>query len=261
MNLTCPLLFHIPHASTAFPPGARNDLLLDDRALADELLRMTDAVTDAIFLPSMRPGDEALVFPWSRLLVDVERFRNDQDEPMARMGMGAVYMRTSQGVPLRPAGFDSESLRATYYDPHHALLARLIRRLIDERGGILILDCHSFPSKPLSCDLDQEMDRPEICIGTDPFHSPQELIEQLEATFSRRGWRCLRDRPYAGTMVPREFFGKDPRVMSVMIEIRRDLYMDEETGTRHGVEKLAGIVREALDEIRGDVTGLLGESL
>jgi N-formylglutamate amidohydrolase len=34
-------------------------------------------------------------------------------------------------------------------------------------------------------------------------------------------------------MVPNACFGRDARLWSVMIEVRRDLYMDEATGERH----------------------------
>jgi predicted N-formylglutamate amidohydrolase len=39
---------------------------------------------------------------------------------------------------------------------------------------------------------------------------------------------------FIGTYVPLEQFGTDQRVHSVMIEIRRDLYMDEATGEPNG---------------------------
>ena len=51
-------------------------------------------------------------------------------------------------------------------------------------------------------------------------------------------------------MVPNRFFGKDPRVQSLMIEVRRDLYMDEATAERH-----AGFARiqSVLKEFRGEL--------
>ncbi|NBV53279.1 MAG: N-formylglutamate amidohydrolase, partial [Verrucomicrobia bacterium] len=41
------------------------------------------------------------------------------------------------------------------------------------------------------------------------------------------------DVPFSGAIVPNRFFGKDARVQSVMIEVRRDLYMDTGTCERH----------------------------
>jgi hypothetical protein len=94
---------HVPHASTVIPPEVRGQLLLDDVELARELERMTDARTD-----ELAAAAAALVVPrpWlfvnclSRLVVDPERFPDEREE-MRRVGMGAVYHRTSAGLPLR----------------------------------------------------------------------------------------------------------------------------------------------------------------
>ncbi|MAJ04726.1 MAG: hypothetical protein CMH03_08485 [Marinovum sp.] len=40
------------------------------------------------------------------------------------------------------------------------------------------------------------------------------------------------DRPFSGSIVPMKYWQKEPNVKSVMIEIRRDLYMNEKTGTK-----------------------------
>ena len=55
------------------------------------------------------------------------------------------------------------------------------------------------------------------------------------------------DRPFAGALVPLSFLGNDRRVHAVMIEVRRDLYMDEETGDRlAGFAGRAAAVQAAL---------------
>ena len=38
--------------------------------------------------------------------------------------------------------------------------------------------------------------------------------------------------PFSGFIVPIDHYQKDKRVQSIMIEIRRDLYMNEETGVK-----------------------------
>ena len=37
--------------------------------------------------------------------------------------------------------------------------------------------------------------------------------------------------PFAGALTPMKLYRKEPRLRAIMIEVRRDLYMDEETGT------------------------------
>lgn len=55
---------------------------------------------------------------------------------------------------------------------------------------------------------------------------------RLTDRFTDRGFRVGVNRPFAGALVPNAYYGLDPRVQSVMIEVRRDLYMDERTGER-----------------------------
>ena len=40
------------------------------------------------------------------------------------------------------------------------------------------------------------------------------------------------NRPFAGSIVPAKHWQKTREVRSVMIEVRRDIYMDEQTGEK-----------------------------
>lgn len=40
------------------------------------------------------------------------------------------------------------------------------------------------------------------------------------------------NRPFSGSIVPLEYYNKDKRVSSIMIELNRSLYMNEATGDR-----------------------------
>ena len=72
-----PIVGHVPHASLHIPPGERGGILLDDAALAAELLRLTDAHTDRLFAWIRDLGGTLLVNRVSRLVVDPERFPDD----------------------------------------------------------------------------------------------------------------------------------------------------------------------------------------
>ena len=225
------MILHIPHSSTHIPTEVRSTLVLDDAEIETEILAMTDAFTEELFALF---GTVRVVYPVSRLVVDPERFCNDADEPMAKVGMGAVYMRTSGGNSLRntltPA--QREQLLAMYYRPHHQNLEEAVEQELKHLGNAMLLDCHSFPSKPLPCDKNQGPNRPDFCIGTDECHTPPILVEQICDVVRDAGHTIGVNEPYSGTLVPMRFYRKDHRVWSVMIEVRRDLYMNESKGAK-----------------------------
>ena len=100
MNPSMPLVFHIPHASKVIPTDLRRSILLSDAELEIELNKMTDAFTDELFaVDSLKAY--TVVFPVSRMVLDPERFLDDDQEVMARRGMGVVYTQTSDGRTLR----------------------------------------------------------------------------------------------------------------------------------------------------------------
>ncbi len=227
------LVLHIPHNSHFIPAEGRRSLVLDDAALRSELLRMTDAYTDELF-PTTPAEAGRVVFPISRLVCDVERFSSDGDEPMAARGMGVIYTRTALGEPLRaePTPLERQRILDRWYWPHHLKLERLVNEVISRTTQCIIIDCHSFPARALPYEIDQSKDRPDICIGTDPFHTPSFLSEPLIATAKELGFSVAVNAPFAGALVPVAYYRKDLRALSVMIEVNRRLYMDEQSGRK-----------------------------
>ncbi|MEO7718337.1 MAG: N-formylglutamate amidohydrolase [Capsulimonas sp.] len=247
------IVVHIPHAGIQIPASERQAYTVSPGELDAEMLRMTDHYTDELF-GVQHDLIASVVFPWSRLLVDPERFRKDTQEPMAARGMGAIYTRTSFGEPLRdePSPDERERLLRAYYDPHHAAFEAAVGAALDRDDRCLIVDAHSFPSIALPCDMDQASDRPEICIGTDAFHTPAYLAEAAAGMFRDDFWITEVNRPYAGAIAPMRWYGRDRRVDSIMIEVNRATYMDETTGA-----KLPGFddAKSALQTCLGQIIG------
>jgi N-formylglutamate amidohydrolase len=226
-------VLHIPHSSRHVPAEERQVILLDDAALNHELLRMTDAYTDELF--PVTPFEAGrVVFPVSRLVCDVERFPSDEDEPMASRGMGVFYTRSSTGSMLRaqPSPALRQSLLDRWYWPHHSKLERMVSDVVTELGRCLIIDCHSFPSVALSYELDQREERADFCIGTDAFHTPAVIRDAMVTAVKEAGYSVAVDAPFAGALVPMSSYRKDDRVLSVMIEVNRRLYVDEQSGRK-----------------------------
>jgi N-formylglutamate amidohydrolase len=133
-------------------------------------------------------------------------------------------------------------------------------------GRALIVDCHSFPSRPLPCDENRDENRPDFCIGTDAFHTPPGLLQAVESAVRGNGYTIGVNLPYSGTLVPSAYHRKNPNVWSVMVEVNRNLYMDEKAGTKSpGFESVKDRIQAILKELaafgttaKGPGTGVQG---
>ncbi|WP_128819039.1 N-formylglutamate amidohydrolase [Streptomyces sp. S063] len=246
-----PVLLHVPHGSRHIPHRVRKGITLDDAALERELDHITDAHTAEL---ATAAAQMAPVAPWcfvnnlSRLVVDPERFPDEREEMLA-VGMGAVYTRTTHREPLRPPEDDPTPLLEAYFHPYATAMTEAVEARIAAAGRAVIIDVHSYPTEPLPYELHGTGPRPPVCLGTDPFHTPPELLAAAESAFGDRvGHDGIgHDTPFAGTYVPLRHYGSDRRVTALMIEIRRDTYMTEPggpagPGLKTLAEAVAGLV-------------------
>lgn len=222
------VILHVPHSSTSIPAPVRAGIVLDDEALAVELAAITDADTHLI---AEGAANAAAVRPWifvnraSRLVIDPERFPDEREELNA-VGMGAVYERTTTSAVLRtPTPEQRQALIDEFYTPYSEAIAQLVNDRLDAHGRVTIIDVHSYPLVPNAYELHTDGPRPEICVGTDPIHTPEDFrdhaLESIRAT-APTGDVGL-DSPFWGCYVPLEHFGTNDAVRAVMLEIRRDV--------------------------------------
>ena len=225
-----PLILHVPHAGTLIPPDVHQTFELTPDELREDLALMTDWYTDDLFSEGFDP-ESIVATPFSRLVVDVERFPDDAHERCAKFGMGATYVRSTRGKPLRTLSETArEVLLDRFYWPHHKKLDDLVTRVLAKRNRCLVLDAHSFPKEVLPIQP-HIRDLPEICIGTDAFHTPRELTRFASSWFHTKGYKVAVDFPFNGALVPNSAYRRDRRVLALMVELRRDLYMDGATLT------------------------------
>ncbi|MET9835387.1 N-formylglutamate amidohydrolase [Streptomyces sp. NPDC006385] len=246
-----PVILHVPHSARDIPADARTAIVLDDRALERELDHITDAHTAEL---AEAAGKRARVTPWrfvnrlSRLVVDPERFPDEREEMLA-VGMGAVYTRTTHLAELRPADTNPEPLLKRYFRPYARAMTQAVADRLAATGRAVIIDVHSYPTARLPYELHGEGPRPPVCLGTDSFHTPPELLAAAREAFAPCGETGL-DTPFSGTYVPLEFYGTEPRVAALMIEIRRDTYMTEPGGPAgRGLTRLARALAALVDAV------------
>jgi N-formylglutamate deformylase len=244
-----PVILHVPHSAREIPPEVRAGIVLADSALERELGHIVDAHTAVLAEEAARA---AAATPWrfvnrlSRLVVDPERFPDEREEMLA-VGMGAVYTRTAHKEPLRPADADPEPLVERYFRPYAKAMTDAVADRLAVTGRAVIIDVHSYPSARLPYELHGEGPRPEVCLGTDSFHTPPALVAAAREAFAPCGETRL-DSPFSGAYVPLGFYGDEPRVSALMIEIRRDTYMTEPGGpVGPGLARLAKSLAALVD--------------
>ncbi len=222
------LILHIPHSSTNIP--FTDGFIIDEDSLQKEILKLTDWHTEDLFYSK---DNEMIVADFSRIFCDVERFSDDPLEVMAKYGMGVLYKKTDNGKEMRTVSQElRDKILTDFYWKHHEKLDKAVDNQLNHFGKALIIDCHSFANTPFKRDLNQDPNRPDINIGTDPFHTSKELIDLSVKFFKDKGFSIGIDWPYSGSIVPLKHYQKNRNVNSIMIEINRKLYLHNNTNIK-----------------------------
>ena len=210
------LLLHIPHSSAAFPAGTEygfNDLDEEERLLIDYF-------TDELFAPEASAERICkLVFPYCRLYCDVERLVND---PLEKDGLGICYRRRVDGGS-RSFGCLEEAF-ALYADFH----AEASKQLVLLGDDTLLIDCHSFSSLPNL--LNSNPPDIDVCIGFNDDETCPDLdvVGNVAQHFNRCGYKVGINKPFANSKT----FAVPTKYHSIMIEVNKRLYMNEQTTER-----------------------------
>ena len=110
--------------------------------------------------------------------------------------------------------------------------------------NVYLVDCHSFSGTRLPHEENEE--RPDICLGINFVHTPADLVLDLQNYFTNKGDSVLLNSPFSGTMVP-IIYEDDPKIKSIMIEVNRDLYLDEHYQKNENFETVRQDIEGALN--------------
>ena len=199
------VILHVPHSSVNIPNC--EGYVVDMISLEREMLKLTDWYTDDLFYSE---EDEMIVAEFSRVFCDPERFTDDSQEIMAQYGMGVLYEKSDDGEELRIVTPElKEVILSSYYWKHHNKFSKAVSNQLDSFGRALIIDCHSYPNRPLKRDLNKNSNRPDFNIGSDPYHTPKELIDLSVSFFNNACYTLGIDWPYKGSIVPMEHYQKN----------------------------------------------------
>jgi N-formylglutamate amidohydrolase len=234
-----PIIFNSPHSGSIYPDA----FLEASRIDVATLRRSEDSFMDELIGGLTDRGFPVVRVNFPRSYVDVNRepyeldprmfsgrlpsFANTRSMRVAG-GLGTIPRVVGDGQEIyreRLAVDDALSRIETLYKPYHRALRRLINKVHQSFGTVIVVDCHSMPSVGVSRD---EPRRPDVVIGDRYGTSCAALLpDQVEETMSRLGYSVGRNKPYAGGFITEHYGNPASGLHTIQLELNRAIYMDE----------------------------------
>lgn len=217
------ILIHIPHSSLYIPEDYQNNSLLPSSELDEENLFMCDYRVNEL----LDNKSQTIIFPYSRLYCDVERFKSE-DEIMNKYGMGYIYTKTSEGKNMfdYPSN-EHKKIIDKIYDEHHNQLDNITTNILQKYEECIIIDLHSYSDEQVF-RLFKYQNVPDICIGIEEKFYSKELTDYFLNYFQSNGYTTMINYPYSGSIIPNKYYRCDNvKIISIMIEINKRVYMND----------------------------------
>lgn len=241
---TVPLVLASPHSGRAYPPAFLEQSALDPRTLR----RSEDSFVDELFAAAPALGAPLLRALFPRAYLDPNREPYELDptmfegrlpdfvnarSPRVAAGLGTIARVVSNGANIyahRLSFAEAEARIESLYRPYHAALRRLVEDTVARFGCCILIDCHSMPSTGGPLDKDNGLSRVDFVLG-DCYGSAcsSVVVDTAERVLRERGYRVVRNTPYAGGFTTRHYGQPQAGVHALQIETNRRLYMDEAT--------------------------------
>jgi N-formylglutamate deformylase len=237
--LRAPIIFNSPHSGSVYPRA----FLSASRIDLTTLRRSEDSFMDELIADLSAGGFATVRVNFPRSYVDVNRepyeldprmfsgrlpsFANTRSMRVAG-GLGTIPRVVGDGQEIyreRLSVDDALNRIETLYKPYHRALRRLIAKVHQTFGAVVLVDCHSMPSIGVSRD---EPRRPDIVIGDRYGTSCAPLLpDMVEDTMTRLGYSVGRNKPYAGGFITEHYGNPASGLHVVQLELNRAVYMDE----------------------------------
>ena len=164
--------------------------------------------------------------------------------------MGAVYTHLPGGAQYRQVTPErrDEIIQQTY-EPHHVQLNKLSQKIIAQHGSCMMIDLHSYSDDLVRKLFGYTENLPDICLGYDNEWFSESDTLRLKSYIERLGYSCAPNYPYAGALVPMDFYrNKTPGLRSVMLEVNRRVYLEGEAVRQEAARDIGQIIKYIANE-------------
>lgn len=239
-----PLVCDSPHSGTAYPEDFGHAVPL---AL---LRRGEDTHVHELWCSAPAHGATLLAATFPRTYIDVNRNETDLDPaqiegewpvplqpgPKTQQGLGLIWQRiVKDGVPTplyarKRTVAEVQHRIERYWRPYHARLQQAIDASVERFGGVWHLNLHSMPNDVYRRLGQEGKVLADFVLGDrDGTTCAPEFIHLIGDTLKGFGYTVAYNEPYKGVELIGRIGQPQLRRHSLQIEIRRPVYMDEDT--------------------------------
>lgn len=214
-------ILNLPHCSTKLPKCFYKGLLIPKDKLLIYNLKMSDLFTKELFKDI---NGKRVCAKYSRLFCDVERFKDDSKEVMAKYGEGVIYTKMFDGLLFHEHDIKYQKRVFKYYDNYHKRLDKYAKAIL-KNDDLLIIDCHSFSDSMASYFYSGSY--PDVCIGVEEEYKDEKILQEIINIIIEKGYSYKINYPYSGSIVPNYVLNNktNRKVITVMIEVNKRIYL------------------------------------
>lgn len=260
-NRTKAFFISVPHSGEKVPDevnwlrGLPENILMQD----------VDRYVDQLYLPAIKSlAIPSVITDWHRYVVDLNRIPTDVDcdsvenskNVSGSFTTGLHWSRTTRGEVLMPKPISAQlhqNLVKTYFEPfHEAVRAQFAAFKANDLKKVYQLDAHSMPSMGTSAHRDPGQLRPEVVVSDFDGKSCEPAFKDLVMqAYSDAGFKVAYNWPYKGGRVTQTYGKPDIGQNTIQVELRRSLYMDEESKKKkpEGFLKTQEMIEKAVRQI------------
>lgn len=264
MSTELPFFISCPHSGEKLPPEA--NWLLGKNEVT--LLRDVDRFVDLFYRPISKELDIPFIFsPWSRYVIDLNRFPGDIDKdsvkdsinPSGSHTSGLHWVKTSHDEVLMNTPISRELhdiLVAAYFEPFHKSIQNHFDHYKHKgHKRVFHLDAHSMPSMGKQMHRDPGEKRKEIVISDqDGTSCDPKFRDLIVDAYKSAGFEVALNWPYKGGRITQTYGNPANGRHTIQVEMNRAIYMNEDTK-----ELLVDEHKEVLDKIQKTIKTITTE--